>query len=312
MVLNRSHIPWFLFTLVATLAVAAGYYARFYPESMPFHLGIPSWLNDPGAKRNTFGGTRLGLLYGVAAFLIFLFAAALGARKKKPLLPIGNVKTWLRAHIWLTILTIPLVGFHCGWNWGSPQTSWVVFLYIIVMASGFFGLAMQQFMPGLIKERLTREVVFDQIPNIRRHILEGAQALRVACTTSEAGLVAVGRGVANAPDEDSKSRERILAFLDEAALPYLSARRATRLKLAKQRESDSLFRGLKINVSSKWRPRVEELQGWCDDRRGIDIQTKLQHWLHGWLLIHAPVSILLIVITLWHAFVAVRLFIVQP
>jgi hypothetical protein len=29
-------------------------------------------------------------------------------------------------------------------------------------------------------------------------------------------------------------------------------------------------------------------------------------------LIHVPVSMLLIVITLWHAIVAVRLFIVQP
>ena len=44
----------------------------------------------------------------------------------------------------------------------------------------------------------------------------------------------------------------------------------------------------------------------------MDIQTRLQHWLHGWLLIHVPVSMLLIVVTLWHAIVAVRLFIVNP
>ena len=44
----------------------------------------------------------------------------------------------------------------------------------------------------------------------------------------------------------------------------------------------------------------------------MDIQARLQYWLHGWLLIHVPFSLLLIVVTLWHAIVAVRLFIVQP
>jgi len=311
MLINRSHIPWFLLTLVATLAVVAGYNARFHPEMFP-HIGLPSWLKDPGLPRNTVGGTRIGLIYGTIAFLIFLFAAALGGRKKKPTWPLGKVRSWVRAHIWLTILTIPLVGFHCGWTWGSPQTTWVLALYIFVMASGFFGLAMQQFMPGLIKERLPREVVFDQIPNISRRNLEGAQKLRAAVATRERGLVPAGSGPATGFDEDTKSRERIMAFLDAEALPYLSSRRGKGHKLANARESDSIFRVLTINVSSKWRPSVVELQEWCDERRRIDVQITLQHWLHGWLLIHAPVSFLLIVFTLWHAFVAVRLFIVQP
>jgi hypothetical protein len=311
MILNRSHIPWFLFTVVATLAIVAGYNARFHPEIFP-HLGLPSWLHDPGLPRNTVGGTRIGLIYGTMAFLIFLFAIALGLRKKKPTWRMGKVKTWVRAHIWLTTLTIPLVGFHCGWSWGSPQTTWLLVLYIVVMASGYHGLAMQQFMPGLIKERLPREVVYDQIPNIRRHNLEGAKKLRAACATVEKGLVPAGSGPETGFTEDTKSRERIIAFLDTEALPYLSAHNGKGYKLSNARESETIFRVLKINVSSKWRPRVEELQEWCEERRRIDIQVTLQHWLHGWLLVHAPISFLLAVFTLWHAIVAVRLFIVQP
>src|SRR4030095_16669888 len=84
----------------------------------------------------------------------------------------------LRATIWVTLLTIPLVGFHCGWHWGSPHTTWALLLYIIVMASGLFGLAMQQFMPSFMKERLPREVVFEQIPNIRKRAIESAEVLR--------------------------------------------------------------------------------------------------------------------------------------
>jgi hypothetical protein len=33
------------------------------------------------------------------------------------------------------------------------------------------------------------------------------------------------------------------------------------------------------------------------------LQTKLHHWLHGWLLIHVPFSFALLVFTFWHAYV---------
>lgn len=319
MVINRTHIPWFLFTLLASLAVAAGYCARFCPQYLPFSFTLPTWLQDTGMPRNTVGGTRVGLLYGTLGFAIFLFAAMLGVRKKKPLWRIGRVETWLKAHIWLTILTIPLVGFHCGWTWGSPHTTWLLIFYIIVMASGFFGLAMQQFMPELMKERLPREVVFEQIPNIRKRIHEAAEELRADCTPPDPtnpGKAVAGRaslaGLTEIPPEDKASAEAILTFLNEEASPYLEARRGHNYRLANQRESDMAFRQLKLNVTPKWLPRVEDIQAWCDERRTMDIQTTLQHWLHGWLLIHVPVSIFLIVITLWHAIVAVRLFVVQP
>ena len=35
----------------------------------------------------------------------------------------------------------------------------------------------------------------------------------------------------------------------------------------------------------------------------LDLQTRMQHWLHGWLLFHVPLSFLLLLLTVWHAFV---------
>lgn len=322
MVLNRTHIPWLIFVLVATVGMAALYFARFHPDWLPFAFSLPAFLKDPGVARNTVGGTRLGLLFGTLAFLIFIFAALLGARKKKPLWRIGRVETWLKAHIWLTLLTIPLVGFHCGWHWGSPHTTWALLLYIVVMASGIFGMAMQQFMPTLMKERLPREVVYEQIPNIRKRILESLDELKKDCTPPDPSQLTgkekapVGRasliGQATVPPEDLKSATEIREFIQSDAESYLIAKRGAGHRLAEQRESDSAFRLLKLGVTPHWSPRVDELQTWCDERRRMDLQTKLQHWLHGWLLIHVPFSMLLIVVTLWHAIVAVRLFIVQP
>ena len=42
---------------------------------------------------------------------------------------------------------------------------------------------------------------------------------------------------------------------------------------------------------------------WCDERRMLDLQMRLHHWLHGWLFIHVPFSFLLLMLTIWHAYV---------
>lgn len=316
MVLNRSHIPWFLLTLLLSLAIAVGYYARFHPDWLPFAVTLPAWLKDGGVQRQTIGGTRIGLLYGTIGFLIFVFAVALGGRKKKPTWPLGRVETWVKAHIWMTILTIPLVGYHCGWAWGSPHTTWLLLFYITVMLSGFFGLAMQQFMPKLMKDRLPREIVYDQISSIRQHLVESAQRLKKECTPDNLATVGKSRTAPVVATEyasdDRLAEEAIVAFLDELAIPYLKMGRGTKHKLGTPRDSDSAFRQLKLDVTPKFLPRVEELEAWCTERRQTDLQTTLHRWLHGWLLVHVPVSLILIVITLWHAIVAVRLFIVKP
>ena len=312
MVINRTHITWFIFTLAMTLVIAAFYAARFHPEWLPFPLQLPELLRDKGTARNTVGGSRLGLLYGSLGLFIFIFAAMLGARKKKRLWRVGRVELWLKAHIWLTILTIPLVGFHCGWTWGSPHTTVVLLLYIIVMASGFFGLAMQQFMPAFMKERLPREVVFEQIPYIRQRIAESAEALRTDCLPASEKPDAKPDPKAVPPTaDDLKGAEIIREFLEADALPYLKLKNGRKHRLYSQRQSDEAFRLLKLSVTQRWLSRVEELQAGCDERRRTDLQTRLQHWLHGWLLIHVPVSVLLLVITFWHAWIAVRLFIVK-
>ena len=42
---------------------------------------------------------------------------------------------------------------------------------------------------------------------------------------------------------------------------------------------------------------------WCEERRLTDTQVRIQHWLHGWLFVHVPLSFLLLLMTVWHAFV---------
>ncbi|HEV2841351.1 MAG TPA: hypothetical protein VGW39_08510, partial [Chthoniobacterales bacterium] len=106
---------------------------------------------------------------------------------------------------------------------------------------------------------------------------------------------------AAAPDPESEAA--LVEFIDRQILPYLRATRGEGFRLGKARFSDDTFRFVKLRVAETYRSRVEEIQGWCDERRMLDVQTRLHHWLHAWLFIHVPFSFLLLMLTIWHAFV---------
>lgn len=313
MILNRSHLPWAFFILLATVAAGALYLANFHPLLLPFPLTLPAFFGPIPPVRNTVGGSPLGLFFGTVALLIFLFASALGVRKKRRLWRIGHVQLWLKAHVWLTLFTIPLICFHGGFRTGGPMTTTLVVIYALVMGSGFFGLAMQQILPTLMTESLPREVVYEQIPHIRGMIRDAALSLRKELRTAAKATAPAPakKGTATteveptaAPPQDDASEQALADFLDQECLPYLFAERGDRRQLGDQKVSDDVFRLLKLSVSEKFRPKADDIQQWCDDRRQMDYQMRLHHWLHGWLLIHVPLSFTLLVLTVWHAWIA--------
>ena len=305
--IDRNHIPWAISVSILTLIAGTFFCSEFFPQYLPIPIDLPKFLSHAPRERHSYGASPIGLFYGALALAIFLFASALGVRKKKRLWRIGNVQVWLRAHIWLTVFTIPLVAFHCGMHAGGPQTTTLLVLYAIVMGSGFFGIALQNFMPRMMKEMLAREVVYEQIPHIRQLIADSATAMRAALMESippPAARTASAEAVPAAVATDT-SVSVLIEFMDEECLPYLEAARlrATRMRLGDKKAGDDLFRVLRLNVSGNFRGKLDELQGWCDDRRLMDLQTKLHHWLHGWLLLHVPVSFALLVFTFWHAYI---------
>src|SRR5439155_21984276 len=102
---------------------------------------------------------------------------------------------------------------------------------------------------------------------------------------------------------DPASEAVLIEFIERQILPYLQARRGDRMQLNNPRFSDDTFRFVKLRVAEGYRSRVEEIQAWCDERRMLDVQVRLHHWLHGWLFVHVPFSFLLVMLTIWHAVV---------
>jgi len=408
-IVNRVHLPWFLFVVFATLVSIWLYIGNFTPQTLPSALRLPDSLLQKPSEHHRVGGTPLGLIFGTIALSIFVFAALLGVRKKIVLWRVGTVQRWLRAHIWLTLLTIPLVILHSGFRLGGPMTTLIIILYVVVMVSGIYGLVLQHYLPTVMMERLPAESVYEQIPHIRAQLVAAATKMRDSFkpappTKADAGAPApspakvvtagsapmastaadlstptaraksvVGSAIiaetiarvpegapvpagtekitgvappsvepkavapptpiaasAAAPGEkpppatvaqpiaktpaaappakvtaatDADSESALFDFLGRQIIPYLSARRGDRMRLGKPRFSEDTFRFVKLRVTEAYRDRVEEMQGWCDERRMLDLQIKLQHWLHAWLFVHAPISFLLLMLVFWHAFV---------
>jgi hypothetical protein len=297
-ILNRAHVPWFLFVVLATIAAGWIYVENFYPARLPPRLSLPSALVQKTSEHRSIGGTPVGLIFGAVSFAIFIFGALLSLRKRVVLWPIGSVQRWLRAHIWLTLLTIPLVLLHSGFRLGGPMTTLLMVFYSVVMVSGIYGLFLQNRMPRVMQERLPAETVYEQIPHIR------AQLFRAAEKMCHAFKSAAPQKTAASPSAvDAESETALVAFLEEQVMPYLKARRGRGFRLGDNAYSDDAFRFVRLRVTEAYHSRLEEMQAWCDQRRLLDLQIRLHHWLHAWLFVHVPFSFLLLMLTAWHAFV---------
>jgi len=177
-IVNRAHLPWFIFVVAATFFAIWLYIGNFTPQTLPSALRLPDSLLQKPSEHHRVGGTPLGLIFGTIALSIFVFAALLGVRKKIVLWRIGTVQRWLRAHIWLTLLTIPLVILHSGFRLGGPMTTLIIILYVVVMVSGIYGLVLQHYVPTVMMERLPAESVYEQIPHIRAQLVAAVTKMR--------------------------------------------------------------------------------------------------------------------------------------
>ena len=315
MILDRTHVKYGVATAIATVGVALVYCANNDPEEMKrWHLAfdLPKWLGPVPPLRSNVGATPLGLIYGTLALIIFLFAAMLGARRNQKWLPVGSIQMWLKAHIWLTIFTIPLVVFHCGFQGGGPMTQFLLWLYAFVMVSGFWGLTLQHIVPKLMQEYLPEETIFEQIPFIRTQLAAKAVTIRQDME-SDAGDAAphtehVAAGATVVMASHLGAVKAALHFIDQEVVPYLQTVNPRRGPLRDKVGAASQFRLLKLQVPEAVQLSLGQLEDICDEKRRLDLQTRLHYWLHGWLIVHAPASLLLVVITIVHAIVAAYIY----
>jgi hypothetical protein len=310
MLIDSSHRRWIAASVVI-LAAATAFY-------VPYVRGA---LNGPS------GGSLHGLVYGIVGFAFMLFAGLLGARRKVPTWRIGRGTLWMRAHIWLGLLSLPLILFHGGFRFGGALTTVLMLLFAVVWVSGIVGLLLQQALPRLMLTRVPLETVYEQIDSVVLQLLAESDGL----VTAACGPLPVpaaelpddrragggaGTGRPGQPRSSPRGRPVALAPVPESRAlretylreirPFLDPQHGSDGVLGTSSRASTLFRNLRTTLPVLLQDTVTELEALCDERRQLADQKRLHHVLHGWLLVHVPLSLALLLLGAVHAVVALR------
>jgi hypothetical protein len=88
--------------------------------------------------------------------------------------------------------------------------------------------------------------------------------------------------------------------------PFLEHPRQSGQRLADSGKANSAFSGLRTLLPGAAHPTLADLEDICDEARQLTRQQHLHRWLHGWLLVHIPLSLALILLGAIHAVMALR------
>ena len=157
MTIDRTHRPWAIASLAILAASAIAY--------------IIYALNTSHGPR---GGSPVGLLFGIIGFGFMIFAALLGARKRVSTWRLGRAQAWMRGHLWLGFLALPMILFHGGFHFGGTLTRVLMWLLITTVASGIFGAALQHYIPRVMTRDVPLEKIYDEIGHVRSLLREEA------------------------------------------------------------------------------------------------------------------------------------------
>jgi len=303
-----DHLAWIAVFALGTVAAVVWYVVYASTD------GLERW---PG------GSSAPGLVFGIVGGAIMVFEFLLWPKKKLRRYRLGKAQIWMRAHIWLGLLTVPLISLHAGIDWGAPLTSVLMILFWIVIISGVVGLILQNVLPRLLLAEVREETVFSQIDHVAAQLVGEAEgAVLVSCgdweTRREPRSVNGGTKVVGAPRtvlpreiplvvlSRKGERERLRQQFYEEIRPYLDRGRKSGGRLRHASWAESYFAGLRESLEQGAHPLVESLEESCDTRRQLDRQARVHGWLHGWLSIHLPLSAALMVLMVVHIWFALK------
>jgi hypothetical protein len=244
----------------------------------------------------------------------------------------------MRAHIWLGLLTLPLLLLHGGFHFDlttSTLAAMLMWLLVIVVGSGVFGLVVQNIVPRIMLEEVSAETIHSQIGHILQQYRADAERLvGLICGRSpvrEAGaegkldelggdassfvavgtvrqvgrlqgkVVQVGIDASYVPES-----EALFTFFQDQLDPYLRAESGRGLPLASAQRAAALFQALKARLRPEAYRVVDYLADLCEQRRQFDLQARLHRWLFVWLGVHVALSVALLLLMIVHVFLALK------
>ena len=94
------------------------------------------------------------------------------------------------------------------------------------------------------------------------------------------------------------------AFYAREVGPYLSGAARKETTLADAERSSLLFKLQRESTPQAFHETLDQLERITGEARRLHAQRRVHRWLHGWLLVHVPLSAALVVLVIVHAIVA--------
>jgi hypothetical protein len=308
----KRHRHWCLFVVAATAAAFLWAAAVMRQTS--------TW---PG------GSSIAGFTFGLIGGGIIVFEVLLWFRKQVRAWRIGRAQAWLRAHIWLGLLSLPLLVLHSGFHLGGSLSTVLMVLLVIVVLSGIWGLAMQQWLPKYMLDQVSAETIYSQIDQLSMQLLHEARRLvDVVCGTMDvAGIEGAGEEagehlVVGAVRTAGRVRGKVLetrtapeaisgceplrGFFATQVAPFLEHGNKSRSILRLPGRASLAFQDLAGHLPKPAHETLATLEDFCNQKRQWEQQRRLHFWLHNWLWLHFSLSLALVVLMFVHAWAAVK------
>ena len=230
------------------------------------------------------GGSWLGYALGTIGFLLILWLAVLGIRKRAITRGRWSLKAWTSAHVYLGLALITIGTLHTGFQFGWNVHTLAYALMMIVILSGLYGISVYALMPqGLSDARseMTGPQMIEAVTSLDKQLQTAAQPLS---------------------DVDSA---RVIGALEEDPFRGGVWQRLTgRYRRCGNRRALQAMRA-RLNESSGREADAIEPVVTLLERRGAALERirryiRRRAYLEIWLYFHVPVTFVLIVALIAH------------
>ena len=243
-----------------------------------FAVAIPTWQ----AQRSL---DEPMLISGYALFACIIFLGLFKVRKHLSMLPLIPARFWFSMHSMGGVLAILLYLLHVDHWWpDSGYVQLIAALMIAVTITGVLGYLLEKIYPARLTQRGS-EVLFDKIPDACHQIRMEVERILFE-EIKETG-------------SDTLSRHYM-----ESMHWYFQRPRYIWSHLSGGRKADYWLKqqfiivNRYLNDSEKvYSKQLEEL---AYKKHDLDYQYAVQSLLKRWLLLHVPLSAMLLIMSFWH------------
>lgn len=231
-----------------------------------------------------YGGSTMGVAYGIAGTLLILLLALFGVRKRAYRSRVGTLEGWLQSHIYLGLLVVVVLLFHSGGHFSDriAATSFVVLAIVVV--SGIFGAVLYAAIPR-------------QLTSVEGNLTPTQISTQINRLGKQMSAIAADRSPEFQSLHDELLRASTPSLLAGWRILFLS--RTERLE-----KKDSPWTKLLARVPAEEQEELRQMLVLSRQRnellRTLVLQQRYRNLLQSWRYVHIPLTFALFIFMVVH------------